>query len=128
VKLRIRGDTLRLRLKRSEVDQLAAGTSIVEETHFPGAILTFRLDVSDNNPTSANFDNGSMVVCLPKSSVLEWASSDEVSLLAEQKLPGTGTLSVLIEKDFSCLEPGHHRSCEDDEDTFPHPSARSGTA
>ncbi len=128
MKLRIRGDSLRLRLKRGEVDQLAAGTSIVEETHFPGSVLTFRLDVSNNNPTSANFDNGSLVVCLSKSRVLEWAGSDEVSLFAEQELPGTGTLSVLIEKDFSCLEPGHHRSCEDDEDTFPHPSARSGTA
>ncbi len=128
MKLRIRGDSLRLRLKRGEVDQLAAGASIVEETHFPGSVLTFRLDVSNNNPTSANFDNGSLVVCLSKSRVLEWAGSDEVSLFAEQELPGTGTLSVLIEKDFSCLEPGHHRSCEDDEDTFPHPSARSGTA
>ena len=128
MKLRIRGDTLRLRLKRGEVDQLAAGVGIVEETHFPSSILTFLLDVSDEDVVSANFDNGSLVVNLPKSRVLEWAGTDEVSLFAEQKLSGSGTLSVLIEKDFSCLEPGHHRSCEDDEDTFPHPSARSGTA
>jgi hypothetical protein len=127
LKLRIRGDTLRLRLKRAEVDQLAAGIGVVEETHFPGSVLMFRLDVSDNDAVSANFDDGSLVVCLPKSRVLEWAGSDEVSVFAEQELPGTGTLSVLIEKDFSCIEPGHHRDCEDDEDTFPHPSARSGT-
>jgi hypothetical protein len=128
MKLRVRGDTLRLRLKRGEVDQLAAGVGIVEETHFPSSVLTFRLDVSDDDAVFADFDNGSLVVSLPKSSVLEWAGTDEVSLLAEQKLPGTGTLSVLIEKDFSCLEPGHHRDCEEDEDTFAHPSARSGTA
>jgi len=128
MKLRIRGDTLRLRLKRGEVDQLAAGVGIVEETHFPSSILTFLLDISDEDVFSANFENGSLVVSLPKSRVLEWAGTDEVSLFAEQKLSGSGTLSVLIEKDFSCLEPGHHRDCEDDEDTFPHPSARSGTA
>ncbi len=128
MKLRIRGDTLRLRLKRGEVDQLAAGTSIVEETHFPGSVLTIRLDVSDNDAVSANFDNDCLLVSLPKSSVLEWAGTDAVSLVAEQKLSDSGALSVLIEKDFSCLEPGHHRDCEDDEDTFPHPSARSGTA
>ncbi len=127
MKLRIRGDSLRLRLKRGEVDQIAAGTSVVEETHFPNAVLTFRLDVSDNNDVSASFDNGNLVVSLPKSKVLDWASTDEVSMFAEQKFSGTGALSLLIEKDFSCLEPGHHRACEDDADTFPHPSAQSSS-
>ena len=124
MKLRIRGDSIRLRLKRGEVDQLASGTSIVEETHFPNAVLTFRLDVSENDDVSASFDNGSLVVSLPKSSVLDWAGSDEVSLVAEQELSGASSLSLLIEKDFSCLEPGHHRDCEDDDDTFPHPRAQ----
>ena len=125
MKLRIRGNSVRLRLKRGEVDQLAAGISIVEETHFPGTVLTCRLDVSENSSISATFDNGSLVVSLPKSKVLDWASTDEVSLFAEQKLAGSGALSLLIEKDFKCLEPGHHRDCEDDEDTFPHPGAQS---
>ena len=125
MKIRIRGDSVRLRLKRSEVVQLAAGTGIVEETHFPGAVLTYRLDVSENSGISATFDNGSLVISLPKSKVLDWASSDEVSLHAEQELSGSGALSLLIEKDFKCLEPGHHRDCEDDEDTFPHPRAQS---
>jgi hypothetical protein len=125
MKLRIRGDTLRLRLKRSEVEQLAAGTSIVEETHFPDAVLTYRLDVSGNNSSTATFDNGSLVVSLPKSKVLEWAATDKVSLYSEQKLSDTGSISLLIEKDFSCLEPGHHRECEDDADTFPHPNAHA---
>jgi hypothetical protein len=125
MKLRIRGDSIRLRLKRGEVDQIAAGTSIMEETHFPDAALTCRLDVSEDRDVSANFDNGSLVVNVPTSKALDWASTDEVSLHAEQKLSGTGPLSLLIEKDFSCLEPGHHRDSEDDEDTFPHPRAQS---
>ncbi len=125
MKLRIRGDSMRLRLKRSEVDQFAAGTSIVEETHFPGAILTYRLDVAENGSISAIFDSGSLVVSLPKSKVLDWASTDKVSLFAEQPLSGSNPLSLLIEKDFKCLEPGHHRDCEDDEDTYTHPGAQS---
>jgi hypothetical protein len=128
MKLRIRGDSIRLRLKRGEVDRIAAGGSIVEETHFPQSVLTCRLDVSENSDISASFDNGSVVVSLPKSKVLSWVGSDEVSLHAEQQLSGTGSLSVLIEKDFGCLEPGHHRDCEDDQDTFPHPSAQSEPA
>ncbi len=128
MKLRIRGDSIRLRLKRGEVDQLAAGTSIVEETHFPGSILTYRLSASENDTISASFDNGDLSVSVPTSNALDWASTDEVSLFAEQELDGSNTLSLLIEKDFKCLEPGHHRECDDDEDTYPHPSDQSSTA
>ena len=124
MKLRFRGNSIRLRLKRGEVDQIATGESIVEETHFPDAVLTFRLDVSENDDVSASFNDGSLVVSLPKSRVQNWAGTDEVSLVAEQKLAGDGSLSVLIEKDFSCLEPGHHRDCEDDADTFSAPPCR----
>lgn len=127
MKLRIRGDSIRLRLKRAEVDQIATGASIVEETHFPNAVLSFRLDISENDDTAASFNNGALVVSLPKSRVLDWAATDEVSLVAEQKLSDTGSLSLLIEKDFSCLEPGHHRDCEDDADTFPHPRAQASS-
>jgi len=125
MKLRIRADSIRLRLKRGEVEKLAAGTGIVEQTHFPGSTLTFRLDVVENDEISANFDNGSINVSVPKSKVLDWAGTDQVSLFAEQQISGEGSLSLLIEKDFTCLEPGHHRDCEDDEDTFPHPSTQS---
>ncbi len=125
MKCRIRGDTIRLRLKRSEVTQLAKGASIVEKTHFPGSVLTYRLDVSEDNGFSASFDNGSIAVTVPKAKALDWANTDEVSLFAEQELPGAGSLALLIEKDFSCLDPGHHRDCEDDADTFPHPRAES---
>ena len=124
MKLRIRADSIRLRLKRSEVDQLATGASIVEETHFPNAVLTYSLGVSDNRSISATFDNGSLVVSMPRSKVLDWASTDQVSLFEEQKLTGSDSLSLLIEKDFKCLEPGHHRDCADDEDTFTHPGAQ----
>ena len=103
MKLRIRGDSIRLRLKRGEVDQIAAGTSIVEETHFPGSLLTYRLDVSENHEISASFSNGSLVVRLPISKALSWAGSDKVSLHAEQQLPGTTPLSVLIDNAFSCM-------------------------
>jgi len=125
MKLRIRGDSLRLRLKRGEVDLLAAGKSIVEETHFPGAVLRYRLDVADEEAMQAHLENSSLTIRLPASQVSAWAATDEVSMLAEQDLPGGGKLTLLIEKDFSCLEPGHHRECEDDEDTFPHPSQSS---
>lgn len=128
MKLRIRGDTVRLRLKRSEVERIASGASVVEETHFPESALSYRLEVSESNAISASFANGNLVVRVPRTNARHWADTDEVSLYAEQGLADSGSLFLLIEKDFSCLDPGHHRDAEDDDDTFPHPSARSGSA
>jgi hypothetical protein len=123
VKLRIRGDSIRLRLKQSEVNRIAAGDSVVEETHFPDAVLRFSLKVSGNNDMSASLDGGSLEIRLPKSMAQNWAATDTVSLHAQQDLPNGGALSLLIEKDFTCLEPGGHRDSEDDQDTFAHPDA-----
>ena len=52
MKLRIRGDTVRLRLKRSEVERIAAGDSIAEQTHFPGTVLTYRLEAGSGRRIS----------------------------------------------------------------------------
>jgi hypothetical protein len=125
MKFRTRGDSIRLRLKRSEVDQIAAGKSIVEETHFPGSVLSYRLDVSDSGDLRAVFADGNVVVTVPASQASRWASTDQVSLMATQELAGGGSLTILIEKDFSCLTPGHGRDDDDDADTFPHPHAAS---
>ena len=128
MKLRIRENSIRLRLKRAEVEQLAAGRSIVEQTCFPNAVLTYRLDVAEEGEASAEFDGGNLAICLPKADVTHWAKTDQVSIIAEQPLAESATLSLLIEKDFTCLAPGHHRPCEDDADTFRHPDADLVTA
>ncbi len=125
MKLRICGDSLRLRLKRREVGRIASGQDVEEQTRFAGSILTYRLEVSDKADFSATFNDSTIVVRMPKEKMLAWVDTDEVSLFSEQASEDSGSLSILIEKDFSCLEPGHHRACEDDEDTFPHP-ARTG--
>ena len=123
MKLRIRGNSIRLRLKRGEVDRLAAGETLVEETQFPGATLSYSLGLSDSDDMLASFNNGSIAISMPKEIIPEWADTDLVSLYSEITLADDSQLAVLVEKDFSCLEPGHHRDCEDDADTYPHPSA-----
>ena len=123
MKLRLRGNSIRLRLKRGEVGRLAAGKTLVEETQFPGSTLSYSLCLSDNDDMLASFDNGSIAISMPKEIIPEWADTDLVSLYSLITLPDDSQLVVLVEKDFSCLEPGHHRDCDDDADTYPHPSA-----
>ena len=126
MKLRIRGDTIRLRLKRSEVDTLASGGHLIEETHFPGATLSCRLETSEDGAFAASFRDNTLSVRVPAADMLTWATTDRVSMFAEQGLGAAGTLSLLVEKDFECLSPGHHRADEDDADTYPHPEADAG--
>jgi hypothetical protein len=123
MKLRIRGNSIRLRLKRGEVESLAAGNKLIEETEFPGTVFSYSLELSDNEDMVASFDNGRIEISMPREIIPEWADTDLVTLYTEQKLPGDSKLEILVEKDFTCLEPGHHRNCEDDQDTYPHPSA-----
>ncbi len=123
MKLRIRGNSLRLRLKRGEVERLAAGNKLVEETEFPGSVFSYSLELSDNEDMVASFSNGRIVISMPREIIPEWADTDLVTLYTEQELPADRKLEILVEKDFTCLEPGHHRNCEDDDDTYPHPSA-----
>lgn len=125
MKLRIRGDSVRVRLKRSEVEQLAAGDSIIAITHFPDAEFSYRLDVVGGSTITASFSSGTLALGLPVDIVKNWAGGDDVSIHAELPL-ADGCLSVLVEKDFACLTPGDHRDYEDDADTFPHPAADSG--
>ena len=122
MKIRISGDSVRLRLKRGEVDRIASGQSIEEQTHFAGSMLTYRLEVRTDGQFSASLADNRIVVCLPGEKVVNWARTDEVSIYSELATTDTDTLSILVEKDFTCLTPGHHRDCKDDEDTFPHPA------
>lgn len=124
MKLRICGDSIRLRLKISEVERIAASESVVERMHLPDSMLTYSLEVSEDGGFAVTLNDRSLVITLPKADVEKWARTDEISLLSELPLANAGSLSLLVEKDFTCLEPGHHRDCIDDEDTFPHPSAQ----
>jgi hypothetical protein len=126
VKLRIRGDSSRLRLTQGEVRQLRETGSVSETIHFgPGASLRYELRVEDGlEAVRASFDGAAIVVALPRALAHAWADSDEVSITASQPLP-EGSLALLIEKDFQCLAP---REGEQDEDAFPHPGAATGAS
>ena len=112
MKLRIRGNSLRLRLSQSEVTQLAREGRVEEAISFGPSKLTYALTTSDVDRVGATYDSNRIVVTLPKARAQTWTSTDEVGI--ESK----GELAILVEKDWSCLKP---REGEDDSDAFPHP-------
>jgi hypothetical protein len=121
MKLRILGDSLRLRLTRSEVACLGDGGRVEETIHFgANRNLVYGLEASaDEGGIAADYKDDCITVRLPVSVAREWANSERISLGGEQPLDEQrATLKLLIEKDFACLT---ERRGADDADTFPHP-------
>lgn len=122
VKLRIKDNSIRLRLTRSDVDALRESGIVSAKTGFPGGReLRYRVESS---PASVNpaafFSDNAVTVRLPETAVLAWAASEQVSLPGEQMLDDGAVLQILVEKDFVCLTS---REGEDESDMFPHPDA-----
>jgi hypothetical protein len=120
MKLRIRDNSIRLRLTRTEVGTITTVGIVSGRVTFAGdSRLIYCLESSPAcvDP-SAQFANGELSVRLPEATVAQWANSDDVSIEAEQSLDGGDHLKILVEKDFSCLAP---REGEEESDLFPHP-------
>ncbi|MDH3777965.1 MAG: hypothetical protein OES59_04025 [Gammaproteobacteria bacterium] len=122
MKLRIRDNSIRLRLMRGEVDVLREKGLVTASTQFPGG-RTFRYSL-ESSPASVNpaafFSESEIIVRLPETTVLAWATSDQVSIDGEQVLVDGEKLKILVEKDFICLTG---RDDEDESDMYPHPEA-----
>lgn len=119
MKLRIRDNSLRLRLTRGEVGALAREGRVASAVAFPGGgRLEYALE-SAASPAAlaAEYAADCVRVILPEAAVRDWASSEQVSISGEQSL-GDDALSILVEKDFACLTP---REGEDESDMFTHP-------
>ena len=120
MKLRLLGNSIRLRLTRTDVNALGEGRPVVERTEFAdGAALEFALVPADVEGIEAHFDGQRLAVRAPTALLTAWASSDRVAL-AE---PDPGAVpAILVEKDFACLSP---RAGDDDADTYAHPEEGS---
>jgi hypothetical protein len=122
MKLRIKGNSLRLRITPSEVRRLPRDGVIREHlqlTADPKDRLTYAITSSQSGATTiVTYYPGNITVNVPVAQLTYWASGDEVGVYADVTLGDGQTLSVTIEKDFACLD----RSDADNEDTFPNPN------
>ena len=121
MKLRFQFNSIRLRLKRSEVDQLARVGRVEEKIILSqGATFAYVLETSAGvtSPQSFLTVNG-LVVQVPSELAARWVNSDQVGIRGRQATGSEVPLQVLIEKDFACLD----RTEEENFDTFPNPLA-----
>ena len=125
MKLRLRENSIRLRLLQTEVKQLREIGNVSERIIFgvgTTEILTYSVRVSpDAEKIYAQMLDNQIEIFLPVLIAENWADSNEVGLYAAQTIGNTGELKITIEKDFVCVErPGD----ADNIDAFPHPKMK----
>lgn len=120
MKLRIRQNTLRFRLGRSDLAIFDRTGTIADKVRFGPKWQDFgySLQKTTESRFSASFRDGEIVVRVPASQADGWANSDEVSLAGTFLADEQTELKFLIEKDFVCLDAQNN---EDRSDRFPHP-------
>ena len=116
MKIRIKGDSIRLRLSQSEVAEIGAGNKVFENTHFSDSVLGYVLKShTDLTPVKAFFQDNQIEISINHTVANTWANSDQVGVTSSEEVKP----SILIEKDFQCLtgRPG-----EDESDMFQNPN------
>ncbi|MGC2662135.1 MAG: hypothetical protein WA324_29580 [Bryobacteraceae bacterium] len=115
MKLRLRGNSIRLRLNRQDVDRLASGNILEEQVLFPASTrFCYCLEPSTDG-AAAQFDGTSMRIAVPSAAISEWATGQEIGLYFDFPA-GEHPLKVSIEKDLECL---HDSGDEPDPEAFP---------
>lgn len=122
MKLRVRDNSIRLRLTRSEVESVQTDGLVRGRVPLAGG-SNFDY-VLESSPATvkpeAHMSNNVLTVRVPEQQILAWSASEEVSIAGTQNLGEGIELSILVEKDFACLTP---REGEDESDMYPHPLA-----
>lgn len=117
MKLRIKGNSVRLRLTKSEVERFCSGASLEVSTLFGENIFTYSLKSNKEiDALSAEFKSGKLTIYIPSSFIKDWNTNDIVGFNSGT-LNSTSDLHILVEKDFKCLD----ETTEDQSDNFENP-------
>jgi hypothetical protein len=116
MKLRILGNSIRLRLSRSEMEHFAATGRIIETVEF-GSDSDFTYSLTTGESLSATHHTSGIQIVIPHHLAHDWTGTDRVSVAGEMALNGGRTLQILLEKDFKCI----HKSSHANEDAYPNP-------
>jgi len=114
MKIRIKSNSLRYRLTRSDVAQLTSARYLEDKVDFGARTLVYALKLGAAERLSASFSDDTIMLCMPESMIRELEDTDRVGF--EEVVGG---LRLLVEKDFTCLD----NIDEDQSDNYPNPLA-----
>ncbi|PKA99846.1 hypothetical protein B0O79_3568 [Flavobacteriaceae bacterium MAR_2009_75] len=118
MKIRIRGNSVRYRLTKTEVETFCTTGLYAETTDFSTQKFTYELRTQKNlSELQADFIDHTITIWVPEKEINNWADSSIVGFKNEFKLDTGKTISLLVEKDFVCLDERD----EDESDNYPNP-------
>jgi hypothetical protein len=125
MKLRIKGNSLRLRVSRSELARFLDGERVEETIQFaraPEASLTYALKSAVQvAPVRVHHKPQLVEIILSEDLAGIWGTEGEVGVYSTLDIGAAGSLEVIVEKDFACLD----RSDEENIDSFANPQTAS---
>ena len=120
MKIRIKGNSIRFRLTKTEVDNFAANGILEERTEFGNNHLLYRLKKSSEFQTAtAQFIANEITLLIPSAIADEWTTTELIGFEHKMDIGNDKKLFLLVEKDFVCLD----NTFEDQSDNFPNPNA-----
>ena len=114
MKIRIKGNSVRYRLTKTDVDLFYKNQHLQDSTNFGNRKLIYRLEAAEQDGLKASFIDDTVTVTIPITKLVELAQTDRVGFDGKD-----GDLYLLIEKDFQCLD----EVIEDQSDNYPNPLA-----
>jgi len=116
MKLRCVHNSIRIRIRKSELQQLDKEGIITETVSFGGTIMFgYALAVDAmRDEVNADLTDNLLAVHIPLVTAQKWITSNQVGIEVTKELDNGEQLHILIEKDFPCVD----RVDEDKADTF----------
>ena len=122
MKLRIHENSVRFRLNKPEVAILAKQGFLEAQTNFGSAVFFYAIKADTASDTMhADLESNRIVLYVPEGEIINWPDNDKVSIRFSQGLKNGKSLSLLLEKDFVCLDD----TDEDQSDNYENPNAIS---
>ncbi len=122
MKIRIRGNSVRYRLTRTEIEAFCKTGYYEEITEFNGKTLTYALKArEDIAKLDADFNEDTITMYLPSKNKDIWKSTEQVGFQNTIVLNSGNDLFLLLEKDFVCLD----ETIEDQSDNYPNPLSQN---
>ena len=120
MKIRIKGNSIRIRLSKTEVTTFASEGFLEEKTEFgEGISLSYALArYHTHSSITADFTDNRITVLVPAHIADEWVTTDAVGFSDNMDLGDGKQLFLLLEKDFKCID---NEVNEDQSDNFDNP-------
>jgi hypothetical protein len=111
---------VRFRLNKPEVAILAKQGFLEAQTNFGSAVFFYAIKADTASDTMhADLESNRIVLYVPEGEIINWPDNDKVSIRFSQDLKNGKSLSLLLEKDFVCLDD----TDEDQSDNYENPNA-----